>query len=139
MLKTSLKTGLLALEHFIHKKYEVLFIADIANQDLFTKFYFACKKKNIPLLKKSDVALGFLTTRRSKKVVVVTLFLTPLRAELIQKETALTGVPVITFGSLLTSRNSSLLHIGGNFTLHKIQNLILTLLTICLEKKNVTA
>ena len=80
--------------------------------------------------------MGFLTSRRTKDMVLVTLFLTPLKTEIIQKEVALIGMPMISFGSLLTNKSSSSLHISGNFGLFTIQNLILTLLTVCLEKKN---
>ena len=94
------------------------------------------QKKKIFVLKKSDVSLGFLTTRRLKNIVIVTLFLTPLRTELIQQEAALIGTPLISFSSLLTNKNSSLLQVGGNYTLLTIQNLIIALLTVCLEKKH---
>jgi hypothetical protein len=139
LLKTSLKTGLLVLESFLMHKHDILFIASIEDKTLFNRFYHVCKKKNFLLVENADVSLGFLTSRRSQRTVVVTLFLTPLKTELIQREASLTGTPVITFGSLLTSKHSSLLHIGGNYGLFAIQNLILTLLTICLEKKNGSA
>lgn len=135
LLKTSLKTGLLALESFLSNRYDIIFIANISDQILFKKFYQVCKKKNILLIKNLDVSLGFLTSRRAQNVVVVTLFLTPLKTELIQKEASLTSTPLISFGSLLTSKHSSLLHVGGNYGLFVVQNLILTLLTICLKKK----
>jgi len=136
LLKTNLKTSLLAIENFILQKHDIIFIADIKDPVLLRKFYQVCKKKNFLLIKKLDVSLGFLTSRRPVNTVVVTLFLTPLKTELIQKEAALTSTPVVSFGSLLTSKYSSLLHVGGNYGLYNIQNLILTLLTICLEKKN---
>lgn len=136
LLKTTIKTGLLALESFLLNNYDVIFIANIEDQILSKKFYQICKKKNILLIKNLDVSLGFLTSRRTQNLVVVTLFLTPLKTELIQKEAALTSIPVISFGSFLTSKHSSLLHVGGNYGLFAAQNLILTLLTICLKKKN---
>lgn len=136
LLKTSLKTGLLALESFLENKYDIIFIANIEDQILLKKFYRVCKKKNILLIKNLDVSLGFLTSRRSQNILVVTLFLTPIKTELIQKEAALTNTPLISFSSFMTSKYSSLLHIGGNYGLVTAQNLILTLLTICLKKKN---
>jgi hypothetical protein len=139
LLKTSIKTGLLVLEAFLIHKHDILFIANIDDKILFNRFYQICKKKNFLLVKHTDVSLGFLSSRRAQHIVVVTLFLSPLKTELIQREAALTGTPVITFGSLLTSKHSSLLHVGGNYGLFAIQNLILTLLTICLEKKNGSA
>lgn len=83
--------------------------------------------------------MGFLTNRKAQNAAIVTLFLTPVKMEQIQKEAALTGTPVISFGSMLTSKYSSLLHVGGNYGLFEIQNLIVTLLTICLYKKNESA
>jgi hypothetical protein len=136
LLKVSLKSGLLALESFIQNNYKIIIIANIEDQILFNKFFQICKKKNIFIIKSSEVSLGFLTSRRTRNMVLVTLFLTPLKTEIIQKEISLIGAPIISFGSLLTNKNSSSLHIGGNFGLFTIQNLILTLLTICLEKKN---
>lgn len=136
LLKTSLKMGLLAVESFIRNNYEIIIIADITDSILFNKFFQICKSKNILLLNSTEVSLGFLTSRRLNNLVLITLFLSPLKMEAIQKEAALTYLPLISFGSLLTSKNSSSLHIGGNFGLFTIQNLILTLLTICLEKKN---
>jgi hypothetical protein len=135
LLKSSLKVGLLALESFMKNKYNIIIIANIEDSVLFNKFCRVCKNQNILLLKSSDVSLGFLTSRRTRNLVLVTLFLSPLKTEIIQKEAALISLPIITFGSLLTSKNSSLLHIGGNFDIFTVQNLILTLLTICLKKK----
>jgi hypothetical protein len=139
LLKASLKSGLLALESFVKSNYKVIIIVNIDDPIIFAKFFQICKTNNILLIKSSEVSLGFLTSRRLRDVVLVTLFLTPLKTELIQKEIALIGLPMISFGSLLTNKNSSFLHVGGNFNLLTIQNLILTLLTICLEKKNESA
>lgn len=139
LLKVSLKTSLLALESFFVCKHNVIFIANLEDKTLWLKFYQACKTKNILLLKSSEVSLGFLTNHSVHNAVIVTLFLTPLKMELIQKEAALMGAPVLSFGCLLTSKHSSLLHVGGNYGLFETQNLIVTLLTICLYKKNESA
>lgn len=136
LLKTSLKTGFLALEAFIFCKYNLIIIANIEDRLLSTKFSQVCKKKNILFIKGGDVSLGSLTNRKAVNIVILTLFLTPLKSEMIQKEAAITGTPIISFSSSRISKNSSILHIGGNFGLFTIQNLILTMLTVCLEKKN---
>lgn len=135
LLKVSLKTSLLALEYSLKNKLKIIIIANISDSLLFKKFFYVCKNKNILLIKSSEVSLGFLTSRRLSNVVLVTLFLTPLKTETVQKEAALLGLPVLSFGSLSVSKHSSLLYTGGNFNLFLIQNLILTLLTICLKKK----
>jgi hypothetical protein len=136
LLKTTLKSFLLVLERCFLNKFNVIFIANIEDKILWLKFYQACKIKNITLIKSSDVSLGFLTNRNTQNAVIVTLFLAPLKMEAIQKEVTLMGLPLVSLGCLLTCKDSSLLHVGGNYGLFEIQNLIVTLITICLFKKN---
>jgi len=139
LIRTSLKSGLLALEAFLANKYKLIFIVNIENQILLNKFYQVCKKKKIIFIKSSDISLGSLTSSRVTKSVLVTLFLPSPKMETIQKEAALIGMPILSFGNLLTNKNSSTLFIAGNYSIFTIQNLILTLITICLEKKNESA
>ena len=139
LFKVSMKASLFALEKSLLQKDKVIFITNIEDKTLWLKFYQACKIKNILLIKSSDVSLGFLTNRNVQKIVIVTLFLPPLKMELIQKEVSLIGIPLISFGCLLTSKYSSLLHVGGNYGLFELQNLIVTLVTLCLFKKNESA
>jgi hypothetical protein len=135
LLRTFLKTSLLALETFVNRNYKIIFIANISESFIFNKFYLICKNKNFLLLKSSDISLGFLTNRKKLNVVIITLFLKPDKLELIQKETSLTRVPLVTFSDIGVNRNSSSIYVAGNYNLFNVQNIIITLLIICLEKK----
>jgi len=94
-----------------------------------------CKNKKILLLRSSDVMLGFLSNKKKLKVLILTLFLKPDKLELIQKETSSMGVPLVSFSDASSNRNSSLIYVAGNYNLVNVQNIILTLLKVCLEKK----
>jgi len=135
LLRTFLKTSLLSLETFIKRCPKVIFIADISDPFIFNKFYFMCKNKKILLLRSSDVMLGFLSNKKKLKVLILTLFLKPDKLELIQKETSSMGVPLVSFSDASSNRNSSLIYVAGNYNLVNVQNIILTLLKVCLEKK----
>jgi len=134
LFRTFLKTSFLILESFIKSNYTLIFITRFTNSSLFNKFYQICKNKNILLIKDTELKLGFLTNTKEQKIVLVTLFLKSSKLELIQKEAAITSTPIITYSSLDGNRDSSSVYIAGNYSIFVIQNLILTLLTICLEK-----
>jgi hypothetical protein len=134
-LQYSLKTSFLFLESFLKKKYDFIFIADIKDPILFSKFQQICKKKH-SLLKSSDVSSGFLTNKKLSKIIIVTLFLDYQKTELIQQESLIRNIPLISFSNLSVNRFSSLLHVGGNYTSFLAQNLVLTLLFVCLNQKH---
>jgi hypothetical protein len=135
LFQYSLKSSFLFLEAFLNKKYDFIFIADIKDPVLFNKFHQVCKKKKISLLKNSDMSSGFLTNKKLSKTVVVTLFLDYRKTELIQQESLLRNVPLISFSDLSVNRFSSSIYVGGNYTSFLVQNLILTLLFVCLNQK----
>jgi hypothetical protein len=134
LLQHSLKTSFLFLEHFLNKNYDFIFIVDIKDPILFSKLQQILKRK-YTLLKSSDISSGFLTNKKLSKTIVVTLFLDYNKTEQIQQESLVRNIPLISFSDLSVNRFSSLVHIGGNYTSFLVQNLILTLLFICLKKK----
>jgi len=134
LLQYSLKTSFLFLESFLIKKYDFIFIADIKDPILFSKFQQLCKKK-YSLLKSSDVSSGFLTNKKLSKTIIITLFLDYQKTELIQQESLVRNIPLISFSNLSVNKFSSLLYVGGNYTSFLVQNLVLTLLLVCLSQK----
>jgi len=134
LLQYSLKTSFLFLEFFLTKKYDFIFVTDIKDPILFSKFQQICKKK-YSLLKSSDVSSGFLTNKKLSKTIIITLFLDYKKTELIQQESLIRNIPLISFSNLSVNRFSSLLSVGGNYTSFLVQNLVLTLLFVCLKQK----
>jgi hypothetical protein len=135
LFQYSLKTSFLFLESFLLRKYKIIIISDIEDQVLFNKFYQICKNNKHILLKASETSSGFLTNKKLFNTIVITLFLDPRRTELIQQETSLQNVPLISFSNFKANRFSSSIYIGGNYDTFLAQNLVLTLLSICLEQK----
>jgi hypothetical protein len=133
LLQYSLKTGFLFLETFVDKKYDFIFIVDIKDPILFLKFQQICKKK-YSLLKSSDISSGFLTNKKLSKTIIITLFLDYRKTELIQQESLVRNIPLISFSDLSVNRFSSLLYVGGTYRSYLVQNLILSLLFLCLKK-----
>jgi len=133
--KYSLKTSFLAIESFIKNKYSFIFIVNISNQMLFNKFYQICKNKNITLLKSSETSAGFLTNKPKVKTAIITLFLDSHKIELIQKESLLINIPLISFNDLSANKFSSSIFVSGHYNSFIVQNFILTLLSVCLEQK----
>ena len=134
LFRTFLKTSFLILEYFIKSNYTLVFITAFVDSSLFNKFYQICKNKNILLIKDTNVRLGFLTNQKGSNILLITLFLNPAKIEIIQKEAAITSTPLITYSNLEGNRDLSSIYASGNYSSFIVQNLILTLLTICLEK-----
>lgn len=132
----SLKTCFIFLESFVKNKYDFIFIVDIQDSILFNKFYQVCKKKQYTLLKGSEMSTGFLTNKKISNTVIITVFLNHRKTELIQKEALLMNVPLISFSDLTSNKFSSSFYITGNYNSFLSQNLILTLLSLCLEQKH---
>lgn len=132
----SLKTSFLFLESFIKNNYDFIFIANIKDSILFKKFYQLCKKKKYSVLKDSETSSGFLTNKKISKTVIITLFLDHRKTELIQKESLLLKVPLISFNDLSSNKFSSSVSVSGTYNSFLSQNLILTLLSVCIEQKN---
>jgi hypothetical protein len=132
----SLKMGLSLLKSFLKSNYKPVFIIKLENLVLLQKFQIVCKKRRYVLLQDLDVGAGFLTKRKRVKTVLVTLFLDGEKAELVRSEAASLNIPVISFGSLAFNRASSLIFVGANYNSFPPQNLILTLLSICLHQKH---
>lgn len=133
--KYFLRTGLLAIESLVKAKAKFIIITKINEPILFLKFYQICKKKEIFLLKDTEVSAGFLTNNLISKKVVLTLFLDATKMELIQKECLRVNCPLLSFGGLSSSRSSSSLFVGGNYNSFFAQNFILTLLSISFSLK----
>ena len=132
----SLKTCFLFLNSFVRNKYDFIFIANIKDSVLFNKFFQICKGKKYSLLKDSEMSTGFLTNKKGSKTVIITLFLDHRKTELIKKESLLMNVPLISFSDLASNKLSSTLYLAGNYNSFLSQNLILTLITVCLEQKH---
>lgn len=128
--KYFLRTALLAIESLVRVKSKFIIITKINEPILFLKFHQICKKKEIFILKDTEVSAGFLTNNSISKKVVLTLFLDATKMELIQKECLRVNCPLLSFGDLSSSRSSSSLFVGANYNSFSAQNLILTLLSI---------
>jgi len=133
--KYFLRTSLLAIESLVKAKAKFIIITKINEPVLFLKFYQICKKKEIFLLKDTEVSAGFLTNNLISKKVVLTLFLDATKTELIQKECLRVNCPLLSFGGLSSNRSSSSLFVGGNYNSFFAQNFILTLLSISFSLK----
>ena len=103
----------------------------------FLKNFINCvKKKKYSVLKDSETSSGFLTNKKISKTVIITLFLDHRKTELIQKESLLLKVPLISFNDLSSNKFSSSVSVSGTYNSFLSQNLILTLLSVCIEQKN---
>lgn len=136
LIQHSLKTGLLFVESLIKYKYNLVFIINIDDSTLFRKFDKICKMKNHLLLRSSEVSSGFLTNKKISNVGIITLFLDSGNMGLIQKESNLKKIPLISFNDLSANIFSSSIYICGNYTSFFSKNLILNLLSISLIQKN---
>jgi len=65
----------------------------------------------------------------------MTLFLDGAKTELIQKECLRVNCPLISFGGVHSSRSSSSIFVGGNYTSFASQSIILTLLSLSFSSK----
>jgi len=133
----SLKTCFLFLESFLRAKYSLVFIGSFSNPILFNRFSKICKSKKFYLLKESETSAGFLTNNinLSSNTLIITLFLNSHKTELIQKEAFLLKIPTISFSNLSANKFSSTFFIGGNYSSFLAQNLILSLISVCIQQK----
>lgn len=136
LVQHSLKTALLFLESFVKNNYHLFLVINTQNLTFFQKFNKICKNKNYSLLRASEISSGFLTNKSFSNIVIVTLFLDQRKSELIQKESLLMKVPIISFSDLSSNKFSSSVYVFGNFNSFFSQNLILSLISICLEKND---
>jgi hypothetical protein len=134
-LQYSLKTGLSFIEYFLKSKYNILFVISLKDPIFLNKFHKICKKKNYSVLKELEVSSGFLTNRKTSNLLIITLFLDPRKTELIQKESLLMNVPLISFNDLFSNKFSSSVAIVGSYHSLLSKNLILSLLSVCLNQK----
>jgi hypothetical protein len=137
LFQYSLKTCFLFLESFLRAKYSFVFVGSFSNPILFNRFSKICKGKNFYLLKDTETSAGFLTNNVNliSNTVVITLFLNSRKTELIQKEAFLLKIPTISFSDLSANRFSSTIFIGGNYSSFLAQNLILSLISVCIQQK----
>lgn len=131
----SLRIGFSFIETFLNKKYNILFIVNLQDTILFTKFNKVCKRKNFALLRDLEISSGFLTNRKTSNLLLVTLFLDHKKTELIQKESLVRNIPLISFNDLSSNRFSSSIAVVGSYSSFLSRNLILSLLSVCLEQK----
>jgi len=136
LVQHSLKTAFLFLESFVKNNYHLFLVIDTKDPTLFQKFNKICKKKNYTLLRASEIFSGFLTNKNFSNMVIITLFLDYKKMELIQKESVLTKVPLISFNDLSANKFSSSVYVFGGFNSFLSQNLILSLIAVCLSQKN---
>jgi hypothetical protein len=131
----SLKTGFSFVEFFLKHRYNVLFIINLKDSVLLNKFQRICKQKNYFLLKDSEISSGFLTNKKTSNLLIITLFLDHRKTELIQKESLLMNVPLVSFNDLTSNRFSSSIAIAGSYSSLLSRNLVLSLLSVCLKQK----
>lgn len=134
-VQSSLKVTFSLLEYFVKFRYNALFIVRIKDPILLLKFSQICKDRNFWVIQESDLLPGFSTNNSFVRTVVVSLFLDPEKTELVQRELASTNTPLISFNDTLVNKSSSSMFVGGNYDSLSTQALILTLLSICLEKR----
>jgi len=132
----SLKTSFLFVESFKKQNFKFVIISAITDSVLLNKFSEFCTLNKITLLRDTEIQPGFLTNNYFRKNLIITLFLDTEKTELIQKETFLKNVPLISFSTVGVNRLASSFNVTGNFNSLKTQNLIITLLSICLKTKN---
>lgn len=131
----TLKIGFFFIESFLKKNYDILFIIKLQDTSLFSKFNKVCKRKNFALLKDSEISSGFLTNRKTSNLLLVTLFLDHRKIELIQKESLIRNIPLISFNDLSSNKFSSTISVVGSYSSFLSRDLILSLLSVCLEQK----
>ena len=136
LVQHSLKAAFLFLEGFVKNNYELFFVINTKDLIFFQRFHTTCKNKNYLLLKASEVSSGFLTNKKISNMVIITLFLDQRKVELIQKESILMKIPIISFSDLASNKFSSSVYVFGNFNSFFSQNLILNLISVCLNKNN---
>ena len=137
LVQHSLKTSFLFLESFIKNKYHLFFVINVKDLLLFQKFNKICKNKNCSLFRDLEISSGFLTNKKLPNMVIITLFLDYRKTELIQKESILMKVPIISFTDLSSNKFSSFVYAFGNFNSFFSKNLILSLLSVCLNKRTI--
>jgi len=130
----SLKTVFSLIETSLKKKYNILFVIHLQDNILFSKFNRICKRRNFALLKDSEISSGFLTNRKTSNLLIVTLFLDHRKTELIQKESLMRNIPLISFNDLSSNKFSSSVAVVGSYSSFFSKNLILSLLSVCLEQ-----
>jgi hypothetical protein len=135
LFQYSLKSSFLFIECFKKQNFKFVIISGISDSILFTKFSEFCSFNKIILLKDTEIQPGFLTNNHFHKNLIITLFLDTEKTELIQKETFLKNVPLISFSTVGVNRLSSSFNVAGNYNSFKTQNLILTLLSVCFKTK----
>jgi hypothetical protein len=131
----SLRIGFSFIENFLKKNYNILFVIKLQDTALFSKFNKVCKRKNFALLKDSEISSGFLTNRKTSNLLLVTLFLDHRKTQLIQKESLMRNIPLISFNDLSSNRFSSTIAVVGSYSSFLSRDLILSLLSVCLEQK----
>jgi hypothetical protein len=135
LFQYSLKSCFLFMEFFKKQNFKFVIISAISDSILFNKFSEFCSFNKIILLKDTEIQPGFLTNNSFHKNLIITLFLDTEKTELIQKETFLKNVPLISFSTVGVNRLSSPFNVAGNYNSLKIQNLILTLFSVCFKTK----
>lgn len=139
LVQHSLKTAFLFLESLVKNNYHLFLIIDTNDFTFFQKFDKVCRNKNHSLLRASEISSGFLTNKNVTNIVIITLFLEQRKSELIQKESIIMKVPIISFSDLASNKFSSSVYAFGNFNSFFSQNLILSLISICLDQNNGTS
>ena len=131
----SLKASFLFIESFKKRKFKFVIISAITDSVLLNKFSEFCTLNKITLLRDTEIQSGFLTNNYFHKNLIITLFLDTEKTELIQKETFLKHIPLISFSTVGVNRLASSFNVTGNYNSLKTQNLILTLFSVCFKTK----
>jgi len=131
----SLKASFLFIESFKKRKFKFVIISAITDSVLLNKFSEFCTLNKITLLRDAEIQSGFLTNNYFHKNLIITLFLDTEKTELIQKETFLKNIPLISFSTVGVNRLASSFNVTGNYNSLKTQNLILTLFSVCFKTK----
>jgi len=131
----SLKASFLFIESFKKRKFKFVIISAITDSVLLNKFSEFCTLNKITLLRDTEIQSGFLTNNYFHKNLIITLFLDTEKTELIQKETFLKNIPLISFSTVGVNRLASSFNVTGNYNSLKTKNLILTLFSVCFKTK----
>ena len=116
------------------KNLKIVFLVNIENQLIFHKFQEVCRERNLLILNVSEVTERFISQKCFQKRIFISLFIDFGNFEAIRKEILSKNIPLISFQDLSLNKSQNTLTILGNFKTFLIQNLIITLITISLQR-----
>lgn len=120
---------------------KIIFITNFSNQLLEKKFKIICYKNKLIQLNFLEFIPGFLTNKNKlgENIFIFTVFLKTENRSFIISECQQTNIPIVDFSDIFLKKFSSTFLLPGEFKNFLAQNLILSLISLCLQhskKKN---